>query len=99
MWAYSLSPLAAERQRLVARNHTYSSEGGEYESLESCQSVRVGHAKGYRPENGRALTKQVKIVLGSNYDAYNTVEEQVFYALPLIIMESLVSGSPWTVPP
>ena len=46
-----------------------------------------------------ALPKQVKIVLGSNYDVYNTVEEQVFYALPLITMESLVSGSPWTVPP
>ena len=65
---------------------------------ESRQSLWACDTKGYRPENGRALTKQVKIVLGSNYDVYNTVEEQVFYALPLIIMESLVSGSPWTVP-
>ena len=64
----------------------------------SRQSLWACNTKGYRPENGRAPPIQVNIVLGSSSDVSNTVGEQVFHALPLIIMKSLVSGGPWTVP-
>ena len=65
---------------------------------ESRQSLWPCNTKWYRPENGRAPPIQVDIFLGSSSDVSNTVGEQVFYALPLIIMKSLVSGGSWTVP-
>jgi len=51
-------PQQPELQRLVARRHAYSSACGEYESLESHQSVRAGHAREYLPDNGRAPPRQ-----------------------------------------
>ena len=80
----------------VARGYTHSSS---FKSVypKSRQSLWACNTKGYRPENGRAPPIQV-VVLGSSSDVSNTVGEQVFHALPLIITKSLVSGGPWTVP-
>ena len=83
----------------VTRGYAHSNTFDECVSPESRQNLWAGNVKGYRAENGKAPPIQVGIVLGSNSDVSNTVEEQVFCALPLIIMESLVSGSPWTAPP
>ena len=98
IWTYLWSASAAWTSKNFARDYTHSSTFEECVLSKSRQSLWACSAKGYRPENGRAPLIRVGIILGSSSDVSNTVGWQVFYALPLIIMKSLVSSSLWNVP-
>ena len=67
------------------------------------RAVAVGFKQEAGPRKTHELSEKEKAhrkeyLAEAKADRASTVEEQVFCALPLIIMESLVSSSPWTAP-